>query len=50
MLGSLELESNVIIVVKFICAVLFHVKFEAELRNGIEIMKYVAMHPKNFKY
>ena len=35
---------------KFFCAVLFHFKFEAELKNGIYMMKYVAMHPNNFKY
>ena len=39
-----------IIVVKFICAVLFHFKFEAELKNGIYMMKYVAMHPDHFKF
>ena len=35
---------------KFICAALFHFKFEAELKNGMMMMKYVAMHPHNFKY
>ena len=44
------MENNAIIVVKFICTALFHFKFEAELRNGIHMMKYAAMHPKNFKH
>ena len=43
------MEDNTIIVVKFICAALFHFKFEDELMNGLDIMKYVAMHPNNFK-
>ena len=43
------MEDNTIIVVKFICAALFHFKFEDELMNGLDIMKYVAMHPHNFK-
>ena len=47
---SNKLESNVIIIVKFICAALFHFKFEAELKNGMMMMKYVVMHPHNFKY
>ena len=39
-----ELEDNTVIVVKFICALLFHFKFESEIRNGLEMMKYAALH------
>ena len=44
------MENDAIIIVKFICTALFHFKFEAELRNGINMMKYAAMHSKNFKH
>ena len=44
------LEENAIIIVKFICAILFHFKFEAELNNGLRMMKYVAMHESYFKH
>ena len=43
------LEKNSIIIVKFICAVLFHFKFETEIRNGLKMMKYVVLHPEQFR-
>ena len=42
------LENRTIIVVKFICAVLFHFKFEAEIRSGLMMMKYAAIHADEF--
>ena len=35
--------------VKFICAILFHFKFENEIRHGLSMMKYAAMHYDNFE-
>ena len=37
------------IVVKFICAILFHFKFESEIRNGLKMMKYAALHVDEFE-
>ena len=44
------LEHHTIIVVKFICAVLFHFKFETEIRSGLRMMRYAALHPEKFAY
>ena len=44
------LEHHTIIVVKFICAVLFHFKFETEIRSGLRMMRYAALHPEKFSY
>lgn len=43
------LEDRTIILVKFICAILFHFKFETEIRNGLSMMKYVALHTDYFE-
>ena len=43
-----ELEPNTIILVKFICALLFHFKFETEIRSGLKMMRYAALHPEQF--
>ena len=43
-----ELEQRTIILVKFICAVLFHFKFETEISSSIQMMKYSAMHSDYF--
>ena len=42
------LEARTIILVKFICAVLFHFKFETEISSSISMMKYAAMHHDYF--
>ena len=39
-----ELEEKTVTIVKFICAILFHYKFESEIRNGLKMMKYAALH------
>ena len=44
-----KLGDKTIVVVKFICAVLFHFKFETEIRNGLTMMKYAAMHADFFQ-
>ena len=44
-----NLEDPGQIIVRFICALLFHFKFEAEIRAGIEMMKYSAIHPNHFE-
>lgn len=46
--SRIKLEEKTIIIVKFICAVLFHFKFETEIRNGLAMMKYVGLHPDHF--
>lgn len=43
------LEDKSIILIKFICAVLFHFKFETEIRNGLAMMKYAALHSDYFE-
>ena len=43
-----ELEPNTIILVKFICALLFHFKFETEIRSGLKMMRYAALHSEQF--
>ena len=48
--GEDQLEPNSIIIVKFICAILFHFKFEMEIRSGIKMMRYAALHPEKFDY
>ena len=45
-----QLEENTTILVKFICAILFHLKFEAEIRNGIQMIKYAVLHWDYFEY
>ena len=45
----MPLEDRSIIIVKFICAVLFHFKFESEIKNGLSMMKYAAMHLDKFE-
>ena len=30
--------------IKFICAILFHMKFEAEINNGIKMIKFAVLH------
>ena len=45
-----ELEADSIIIVKFICAILFHFKFETEIRSGFKMMKYAALHYEKFDY
>ena len=42
------LEANPIIIIKFICALLFHFGFETEIRNGLKMMKYVLLHYDQF--
>ena len=37
------------IVVKFICAILFHFKFKSEIGNGLKMMKYAALHQDEFE-
>lgn len=46
----MPLEPNTIIIVKFICAILFHFKFETEIRSGLRMMRYAALHPDKFEY
>ena len=48
--GDQLLTSRTIIIVKFICALLFHFKFESEIRNGLQMMKYVALHTDHFEF
>lgn len=43
------LEDRSIILIKFICAVLFHFKFQTEMSNGLNMMKYCAMHYSSFE-
>ena len=43
-----ELPPGSLIVIKFVCALLFHYKFETEIRQGLSMMKYVTMHPTYF--
>lgn len=43
------LANKSVIVVKFVCAVLFHMKFEPEIRNGLAMMKYAAIHADYFE-
>ena len=38
-----------IVVVKFIAAILFHVKFEPEMRNALVMMKFAIMHETKFE-
>ena len=44
-----ELEARTIILVKFICAVLFHFKFETEIRSSLQMMKFAALHSDYFE-
>ena len=44
-----QLEARTIILVKFICAVLFHFKFETEIRSSIQMMKFAALHSEYFE-
>ena len=48
--ASRDLANKAVIVIKFICAVLFHMKFEPEIRNGLTMMKYAAIHSEFFEY
>lgn len=48
--ASRDLANKAVIVIKFICAVLFHMKFEPEIRNGLSMMKYAAIHSQFFEY
>ena len=42
------LESRTTILVKFICAILFHFKFETEISSSLSMMKYAAIHSDDF--
>ena len=45
----LKFEAKSIIIVKFIAAMLFHFKFEREIRSGMQIMKFVSLHSEMFQ-
>ena len=46
---SAGLSKRSIILIKFVCAMLFHFKFETEIRSGLQMMKYAAMHSIKFE-
>jgi hypothetical protein len=43
------MSNKTTILVKFICAVLFHFKFETEIRGSLTMMRYVALHYEDFE-
>jgi len=44
-----EIDNKSVFIVKFIASILFHVKFESEIRNALSMMKFAIMHSKMFK-
>ena len=42
-------NSFLMIIPRFISAMMMHLQVEADTRNGLHLMKYVVNHPESFK-